>query len=191
MPHTKAMFDIFEQWMIPHLKDYNIRSMLYVGWRRDCKPWWHDYMAKELGVQDLGVLEIFPKNVADMEQAIWSGRYNCRVIQGDARDPKKSIGLHDWDLIFWDHGPEHVTAEDLRLATEQLSRCCRVLLYCCPWGDWPQGEEDGNAHEVHRNAVTPEQLLDLGFRVRKIGAPGQAGEGELVGIWDGSVIEAL
>jgi hypothetical protein len=177
------MFDHFEQSVIPLLKRNGIRSMLYVGWRRDCKPWWHDHMAKELGVTDLGVLEIFPKNVADLEQQVWAGRYDCRVIQGDARDPKKSIGLNDWDLIFWDHGPEHVTAEDLKVATEELFRCCRkALLYCCPWGDWPQGEEDGNVHEVHRNAVTKEQLFDLGFTLFSTGAEGQQGEGELVAL---------
>jgi hypothetical protein len=157
--------------------------MLYVGWRRDCKPWWHDYMAKQLQVQDLGVLEIWPANVEDLKSEVWAGRYDCRVIQGDARDPVDSIGLNDWDLIFWDHGPEHVSREDLELATERLFRCAgKALVYCCPWGDWPQGEEYGNEHEVHRNSVTVGQLQRLGMEVACFGYEGQEHEGELVGM---------
>jgi hypothetical protein len=181
MPHTKRVFEYFETYVIPFLKQNDCRSMLYVGWRHDCKPWWHDYMAKQLG-GSLGVLEIFPKNVDDLERQVWSGRYDVvSIIPGDARDPRLTDGM--WDVIFWDHGPEHVTFEELQTATPRLFGYVRkVLVYCCPWGDWPQGAEDGNEHEVHRNAVTTNHLTALGMRVTTFGAEGQENEGELVGI---------
>lgn len=183
MPHTKVMFDHFEQSVIPLLKKAGVQSMLYVGWRRDCKPWWHDYMAKELGGK-LGVLEIFPRNLADLEQAVWAGRYQVdQMLAGDARYPEHVLVPGEWDVIFWDHGPEHVSAEDLKMATERLYRCAgKALLYCCPLGEWPQGMEDGNEFEIHRNSVTKEQFFDLGFTIWTCGSPGQAGEGEIVGL---------
>ncbi len=170
MPHTKRVFDEFEQHVIPRLKEHGVKSMLYVGWRRDCKSWWHDYMAKELG-GPLGVLEIFPKNIADLEQAVWSGRYDvASVISGDARDPSSSVREGFWDVIFWDHGPEHVTLEELVECTPKLLQCAgKALLYCCPWGVWPQDAEDGNDNERHRNYVTKEHLLSLGFSVGTFG----------------------
>lgn len=184
MPHTKEMFDWFAAFGIPLFRDERVKSMLYVGWRHDCKPWWYDHMAKALGVTRVGVLEIFPKNITDLEQEVWNGRYECEVIKGDARDPGKSIKPGEWDLIFWDHGPEHVSQEDLKVATEQLyAHAGRALVYCCPWGDWPQGEEDGNPHEVHRNTITDEKLREVGFNtdlcVIHFGQPGQASAGEV------------
>jgi hypothetical protein len=157
--------------------------MLYIGWRHDCSPWWHDHMGKELG-GPLGVLEIFPKNLDDLEREIWLGRYNvASIIAGDARDPASHIRKGYWDVIFWDHGPEHVTLEDLKIATPRLiDHAGKALVYCCPWGDWPQGEEDGNCHEVHRNSVTVEQLDSLGLFVTSFARAGQQNEGELVGV---------
>lgn len=181
MPHTKRVFDYFESDVIPLLKKLDCKSMLYVGWRRDCKPWWHDYMTKELG-GPLGVLEIFPNNLHDLEQAVWSGRYNvASIIAGDARDPASSLTKGYWDVIFWDHGPEHVSLQDLQECTPKLFEYAgKVLLYCCPWGDWPQGADGGNEHEVHRNSVTAEQLQRLGMKVSCHGLEGQKNEGELI-----------
>jgi hypothetical protein len=183
MPHTKRVFDYFEQSVIPLLQKAGCRSMLYVGWRHDCKPWWHDYMAKQLG-GPLGVLEIFPKNLADLEHAVWNGRYDvASVIAGDARHPDCALVKGFWDVIFWDHGPEHVTWEDLKLATPKLyDYAGKALLYCCPWGEWPQDEEDGNQYEVHRNFVTKEHMFELGMTVKTFGEPGVKGEGELVAL---------
>lgn len=183
MPHTKRVFDNIEA-NIDWLKERagNPRSLLYVGWRHDCKPWWHDTLCPALGIEKIGVLEIFPKNHSDLEQAVWSGRYNVNPVLGDAcHIDKTTISRHEYDIIFWDHGPEHVTESDLNVVTPLLADWAgRLLLYCCPWGDWPQGAEDGNDHEIHRNAVTEKQLVDLGMNVKTFARPGQHGEGELL-----------
>lgn len=164
--------------MIPELEKLGCKTMLYVGWRADCKPWWHDYMAERLGKDRVDVLEVFGGNVADMEREIWAGRYRVsQVIHGDARYD----GVIPYDVIFWDHGPEHVTYDDLKVATKNLlESASKALVYCCPWGDWPQGPEGGNVHEIHANSVTPEQLIGLGMNVVTFGQSGQQNEGELV-----------
>jgi hypothetical protein len=183
MPHTKRVFDYFESEVIPLLQKAGCKSMLYIGWRHDCKPWWHDYMAKQLG-GPLGVLEIFPKNISDLEHEVWNERYDvASIIAGDARDPGSALVKNYWDLIFWDHGPEHVTWDDLQAATPKLyDYAGKALLYCCPWGEWPQDAEDGNQHEVHRNYVTKEQISSLGMTIKTFGEPGSKGEGELVAL---------
>ncbi|MHB8407964.1 MAG: hypothetical protein ACYDHY_07760 [Acidiferrobacterales bacterium] len=176
MPHTKRMFDLAEEQFLPRIQELGIRSLLYIGWRHDAKRWWHDTLGKGL---TKGVLEIFPPNADLLEQEVWAEKYDCRVIVGDARAPE-SVG--DWDLIFWDHGPEHVTWEDLQGATLKLKDRARVgLLYCCPWGHWPQGSEDGNGAEQHLFDVTPEHMRALGAaQVWQTGGPDQKNEGEIL-----------
>jgi hypothetical protein len=183
MPHNKVAFDFFESNVIPLLQKAGCKSMLYVGWRHDCKPWWHDYMAKQLG-GPLGVLEIFPKNISDLEHAVWNGRYQVdSVIAGDARDPGSALVKGFWDVIFWDHGPEHVTWEELKECTPKLlDYAGKALVYCCPWGSWPQGEEDGNPNEVHRNYVTKDHIFELGMTLKTFFDPGQENAGELVAL---------
>lgn len=182
MPHTKRVFDALEA-NTPWLKKRagEPKSLLYIGWRKDCKPWWHDTFCPLMGIEKIGVLEVFPKNHADLEQEVWSGRYNVTPVLGDARRIDQVIKKNEYDVIFWDHGPEHVTAEELRKVTPLLREyAAKLVLYCCPWGDWPQGAEDNNDHEIHRNAVTTEQLTQLGMWVKEFAEPGQRGEGELL-----------
>lgn len=179
MPHTQRAFDGLSADLDMIRERTSPRSFLYVGWRHDCKPWWYDVMCTRLGVNRVEVLEIFPKNVADLEMQVWSGRYPniSNVAKGDVRS-----AAVDHDVIFWDHGPEHVSYDDLVLATKGLQvQVGKVLIYCCPWGEWPQDATDNNEHEIHRTTVTKEMLEGLGFQiVRTFGQPGQSGEGELL-----------
>jgi hypothetical protein len=184
MPHTKRVFDALEE-MIPLIRENsdNPKSLLYVGWRHDCKPWWYDTFCKELRIERVGVLEIFPKNISELEQQVWVGRYNLNPVLGDVRSIDQFIGHNTYDVIFWDHGPEHVSWDDLQKCTPLICQVAgRLVMYCCPEGEWPQGAEDGNEHEVHRNAVSKDMFEKLGFLTKSFGRPGQQGEGELLGL---------
>jgi hypothetical protein len=180
MPHTQAMFDKIES-LSSELREGlpPDPSFLYVGWRHDTKPWWHDRLAKELlGAKEIGVLEIHPRNCSDLETQVWAGRYSdVQVYLGDVR---RYIG-RKWDVIFWDHGPEHCPPEDLPGAIENLLfPCQRLLMLCGPWGEWPQGAEDGNEHEEHRTVLVPDLVRSLAFdNVVTTGKAGQPGEGEI------------
>lgn len=183
MPHTKRVFDWFEQ-NIDLFRKSNPESFLYVGWRYDCKPWWHDWFAKEMGVSRVTVLDIFPKNVADFELQVWNGRYRGEAILGDVRNIKNIVKPREHDVIFWDHGPEHVTLGDLNIVTPYLKEAAgKTLIYCCPWGHWPQGAEDNNENERHVNDVAPEMFEQLGLWTKTFASAGQQQEGELVGVW--------
>lgn len=183
MPHVKPAFEFLDAHANEFKELVKPLSLLYIGWRHDGSPWWYDKFGPAMGVTKFGVLEIFPKNVADLEMKVWDGRYNVAVIEGDARKIAAFVKPGEWDVIYWDHGPEHVTWEDLKECTPKLFDVAgKMLLYSAPWGDWPQGMEDGNEHEVHRNSLTLEQFQELGFyNTACFGGPSQTLEGELCG----------
>jgi hypothetical protein len=182
MPHTKAAFDCLENLMPVFQKNLQPKSLLYIGWRYDCRPWWYNVFCKNMGIENVAILEIFPKNIADFEMAVWAGHYKARAIHGDARTIDKYVRPGEFDVIFWDHGPEHITREELPPTTDLLySVAGKLLLYCCPWGEWPQGAEDNNEHEIHRNYVSDQEFRDMGLQTLTFGSSGQNNAGELIG----------
>lgn len=183
MPHTKAAFDQLDNLTPTFRENAKPKSLLYIGWRHDCKRWWYDTFAKQLGITDVGVLEIFEKNFGDLDHRVWCGEYDLKLYLGDAtKIDQTKIHPGQYDIIFWDHGPEHVSKEAFQAVTPLLTQYAgKMLLYCCPWGDWPQGEEDGNKFEVHQWSPTVQDFLDVGLTVVSTGESGQAGEGELIG----------
>lgn len=200
MPHTKRVFDWFDA-NTELFRKRNPQTFMYVGWRHDCKPWWHDTFANNLGV--LGtmtkpgrdsqfyrsrVLEIFPPNADDLERQVWAGRYQVGIVHGDVRKIDELVREGDKiDIIFWDHGPEHVTLPELVETTEKLKKVTgQHLIYCAPWGEWPQDAEGGNDAERHETALTEAMFKGMGlstFTFSKNGKPDQENEGEIVGLW--------
>ena len=161
-------------------------AFLYVGWRHDCDPWWFNVFCKRLGTTDVSVLEIFKKNVEDLRRLMQEGRTPAIwIIPGDVREIDEIVPKDRFDFIFWDHGPEHISQEDLETTHRKLLDCTtNVLMYSCPWGVWEQGPEDHNEHEIHRNSIYEEtfQRLDASV-IDKTGAPNVENRGELVAYW--------
>lgn len=186
MPHTKAAFDLMDS-LTPAWADLQPRSMLYVGWRHDCHPWWYKSFAPALGINELTILEVHGPNVSDAEQRDWQGQFGLktRVIQGNVLNPARYYRRHSYDIIFWDHGPEHVTKAELEGITPFLKEFRnKLLIYCCPWGHWPQEPTDGNEHERHSWDVQVKDMEDVGMlKVFTVGKPGQDNGGEIVATW--------
>lgn len=187
MPHVKAAFEWFDK-NIDLLKvlSKGSRSLLYIGIRHDTSPWWYLDLCKRLGIERVSVLEIFPKNLGDFEVQCWSGKYGSDggtigTILGNACQIGDYVSPGEFDIIFFDHGPEHLDPQDFVLATQELKEHAgKLLLYSAPWGEWPQGEEDGNCHEVHRTVLTPELLTSVGMTSATVNQLGMGGEGELI-----------
>src|SRR3990167_5909541 len=111
MPHPKRAFDLMDS-LTPLFKGCSPKSLLYVGWRHDCHVWWHRTFAPALGVEDIGIIEIFPQNYAlaiDKAREGHFGLTSTRVIRGDVLEIQKYVSKGEYDIIFWDHGPEHVS----------------------------------------------------------------------------------
>lgn len=173
MPHTKRAFDLVES-LVPGVLERTgpLRSLLYVGWRHDTSPWWIERFAPSIGAERVGVLEGFEKNVQDLGRR---GLKVDHVIHANVL-AEGVVVPGEWDIVFWDHGPEHVTIDELRAVTPKLMSACRVLLYACPWGDWPQGANDGNTLEVHRCQPTPDDFRAMGMEAHGLVCPGPNGE---------------
>lgn len=179
MPHTGPAYVELEK-LIPKFKELNPKSMLYVGWRHDCNPWWHAKFAKGLGIEKLAIIEINDGNYRGFLST--KKDYDCDAYHGDVREIENYISKSQFDIIFWDHGPEHVSWDDLKKVTPKLLDFSgKLLLYCCPLGDWPQGAEGGNPHEEHKNSVTTDQFKDLGLEYVTMGEPGVSTLGEIIG----------
>lgn len=184
MPHVKDAFDLIDR-LTPNWAVFQPRTMLYVGWRHDCHPWWHRTLAPALGIEKVTLLEVFPPNVSDAEEKIWNGYFKVptNVIQGNILEPTRYFNKGEFDVIYWDHGPEHVTKAQFDVITPILQNMRnKLLLYSCPWGDWPQGAEGKNEHERHLWSVDVKDMQDLGMSVYTVGKPGQQNLGEIVAI---------
>lgn len=181
MPHLAEAFQYFNG-LIPDIRKMGFRSLLYVGWRHDASGWWYETFSKGIGIERFGIIEIFKKNFDELNATISkSGWQNFRTYFGDVREIQKYVQPGEYDVIFWDHGPEHVPGPDLEVITPVLSRMTKLLIYSCPWGNWPQGAEDGNENERHYT-VTDFQLRDYGFEVKTFGVGNGTCAGELAGI---------
>ena len=179
MPHTQRAFEYMERDVTADLAVLAPESLLYVGWRRGCSSWWDDTFRASLRIPQgrSAVIEIYEDNYRDALRMV-----PMKVIHGDAREIERHVFPGEFDVIFWDHGPEHVPSSDLELCTKKLITFAgKALVYCCPWGRWPQGPEGGNVYETHYE-VDDGMLVNLGMRVRRFGAPGQERNGELVAV---------
>jgi len=187
MPHTKEVFDAMNakaSWFKEMAGQPS--SMLYVGWRSGSHPWWHRKFCPDLGVTRVGVIEIFQKNFDDLAKFVKDGLLSevkeYELIHSDVKEIKKHVPKDRYDIVFWDHGPEHVSWEDLQEITKSIMEVTgRLVLYCCPWGKWPQKATDGNADEEHKFDVLPEHFTQLGLNVVTFGGCNQENKGELVG----------
>lgn len=194
MPHVKESFDWFND-NAARLKKLarDPKTFLYVGVRHDMRSWWHDRLCKDLGIQSASALEIYGPNADVFERTVVDAAHQLRddyklvrrVIRGDVRQLNTLTRPGEFDVVFWDHGPEHVAEEDLRLATPMLQGMIgRMLIYCGPWGTWPQGPEGGNCDEEHKCVLHPQLMEELGMtETVTFNGYGQEHNGELVSIW--------
>ena len=178
MPHGKRAFEHFNDNVIQELSLLDPESFLYVGWRNGSNLWWKHHFSDRLNIKRVGIIDIYEPNYQQAKLTF----PDCVSIHGDVREIEKHVFPGEYDIIFWDHGPEHVPTNDLVECTPRLfAYAGKALVYCCPWGKWPQGPEGGNAAEVHHD-VDNKTLVDLGMKVTAFGSPGQDNNGELVAV---------
>jgi hypothetical protein len=106
------------------------------------------------------------------------------VICGDVRGWRDPAGARPpvWDVAFWWHGPEHLSADELPVTLFGLEQCARTVVLASPWGAYEQGPIGGNTYEIHRAALTPETFRALGYEVCGIGGPGARSRSNIVAV---------
>jgi hypothetical protein len=134
-------------------------SLLYVGHRGDTHPWWYQTFAKNLGVTRIAVIDIDRGNLGS------AGHITNELYCGDIR---QSDAPKDFDLVFWDEGPEHLPKnESLAICQHLAERNSRVLI-SCPWGYQPQGSGPTDI-EFHHWGPLPEDFESIGWTAHTFG----------------------
>jgi hypothetical protein len=136
-------------------------TLLYIGAsdkRFQCGP-----ELAEAG-RELTLLEVWPSNLEHYQnhEAV------AHAVLGDVRTVAiEGLPHPHYDVAFWWHGPEHVTAEELSPTLARLESLADLVVLGCPWGECPQ-EGDDNPYQAHRAALYPEDLRKLGYRVATV-----------------------
>lgn len=112
------------------------------------------------GYTNFDVLEIWEQNLKGL-----NGRYLNKKILGDVRNICSLVN-NEHDVIFWWHGPEHITREDFIKLQDSFNKFKdTIIVIGCPWGEFLQGEVGGNLYEKHLYHWQPEEIEELGYDV--------------------------
>jgi hypothetical protein len=142
-------------------------SLLYIGARPDAHSWLPELF---LAGHSLTVLEVWPENT----EGLRGDPRISRLIQGDVREID-TLPL-TFDMIFWWHGPEHLSYDEIGPTLARLeAKALRLVALACPYGYYPQGAHKGNPYEEHKTYLYPEQFTDWGYEVRTDGQEDEAG----------------
>lgn len=142
-------------------------ELVYIGARVDAHSWLDELI--EVG-HDITIVEVWPANIKGLANYLDSGRVS-HLLQADVRDIA-SI----YDYVFWWHGPEHLTPDEIKLTLTKLENITRLTLaLACPWGIYPQGAHEGNPYEEHQATIYPDYFERLGYEIATDGQPDTAG----------------
>lgn len=143
-------------------------SLLYVGARPDAHSWLPQL--HEAG-HIITVLEVWPENVKGL---IEDTRIKV-LIQGDIRQVDDLFG-NAFDYIFWWHGPEHLSYDEIQPTLTKLeSLTTKLVTVACPFGYYSQGPHKGNPYETHLTTLYPVNFEEWGYEVRTDGVKDVAG----------------
>lgn len=179
MPHVWQAFE----WLENNYQLFSeYKSLIYVGHRHDTKMWWIDKFCKTLlKIEKIALIEIFQPNFEDAVKKLSS--HKVTAFLGDVRLIDQFIQKGEYDIVFWDEGPEHVSLKEMRETTKKLKKISNCIIYSVPWGHWPQSGEGGNATEEHQYDAEPKHFEKLGMDVITFNQSGQNNSGAMIAYW--------
>ena len=152
--------------LAPDLFDYT--SVLYIGARSNRFHFGKDFAKKDY---EITVMEAYKPNV----EALLGVPFVQEVIEADVRQVHE-LTLKSFDVIFWWHGPEHVTHDELLRTIPHLENLCiKILVLGCPWRKYAQGAVGGNPFERHLEDYDYDVFESLGFEVECLGERDKGG----------------
>jgi len=149
---------------------YAYETLLYIGASPDRFELVDEFYYADYKID---VLEIWQPNVFALK--IMNRRWKIfnEIMSGDVRNVERIL-QHQYDIIVFWHGPEHLHLHDFTPTLRKLENFAKHLLICgCPWGDYPQGAVKGNVHEKHACSLFPEDFQKLGFKTSTLRQPGR------------------
>ena len=147
------------QTLVPEL--FGPGSLLYVGASIRRAQFMPELIAAG---RQVTILEAYEPNAAHYRQKFGQDR----VIHGDIRDLCK-LTAERYSVIFWWHGPEHVTREDLPAILATIESRADLVVLGCPWGAYPQKDVGRNRYEKHLSELIPEDFWGWGYETSQLG----------------------
>ncbi len=151
-------------------------SLLYIGARPDAHSWLPELF---LSGHNITVLEVWEENL----EGLRTDPRISNLILGDVRH----LSIYStYDYIFWWHGPEHLSYDEIQPTLQKLeARARKLVALACPWGLYPQGAHKGNPYEIHLTSLYPEIFEEWGYEVRTDGKQDEAGSEIVAWKWVG------
>lgn len=152
------------QRLAPDLFTEAHKSVLYVGARNGGFEYGRDFRVAKIKIT---MLEAFEENVNYLKQIPWI----VEVIHGDVRYKKIE---NNYDIVFWWHGPEHISEIELPLTVKKLESICNnIVVMGCPWGMYEQSDNPygnyKNPYEVHVSHFDYHIFEKMGYKVECLG----------------------
>lgn len=127
------------------------KSIVMVGWRHDSDASFVDYMVDN--GKELTIIEIYEPNTASVRKEV---QIHCSDILNFEFD-------RTYDLLIWQHGPEHVFKEEAYNFIKKVDTVFKHIVLETPYGYNEQGEMYGNIYETHVSEWTEEDYKNMGF----------------------------
>ena len=116
---------------------------------------------KEFGYTDFDVMDVWKPNLDNLEY--WE--YLGDKILGNINNIDKLITKQYNIILFW-HGIEHLEKNEFSILQSKLDLLSgTILIMGCPYGEFKQGEVDGNPYEEHKTHWQPEELESFGYDI--------------------------
>jgi len=134
------------------------KTLLYIG----ANPMRNDELDELMNMgYKATILEAFEPNCDELKTRGFS-----RVINADIVDYEFE---KDFDVIMFWHGPEHLRHQDLKPTIKKLEEHCKLLIFACPFGTYPQGIEYGNYYEIHHSHIYPDFFEVHNYKTATLG----------------------
>lgn len=143
-------------------KVFSHKTVLYIGARKDRYQFLANFFSAGYNIS---ILEIHEPNADFFRTLPWVND----VITDDVRTFKSD---NKYDIVFWWHGPEHISKEDLSDTLRNLESITnKMIVLGCPWGDVPRNDkyEKENVNEKHLNIIGIGDLESLGYKASYFG----------------------
>jgi len=143
---------------------YKYKTVLYVGAKSSHFRFGQEFRNAKY---EISILEPFKPNVDYLKTVPWL----TEVFEGDIRDLSVFIEKKQkFDIVFWWHGPEHISEQELMSVLPNLEKICNhKVVLGCPWGEYPQDAIGGNPYEVHVSALSYDVFEEFGYNVECLG----------------------
>jgi len=177
-----ARYKSSEEYLIEFIPDlFSYKTVLYIG---ACETR-HLHLEKFfLSGYSIDVLEAWYDNCQWLQKFNKEKNWIRKIIWNDVRELETGDVLdRNYDIVFFWHGLEHIFLEQQENTIKWLKYYTdKLLVLGCPYGNFFQGEVNGNPYEKHLCSIYSKDLENLGFDIIAIGYVDDPW-GYLIGFW--------